>query len=440
MKKKWNVLWIIWAALMLNGISADAHKAKYYMYIPNKQDVPVGATFPTAWGFVFILKSDKHPDFAAAMNRYHPTAFEQAFPDAVTDWLRDVYQIECDSVYLESDELYFANEKKNKYSMPFDRMIKTRFKNIVPLVEKLGTPRIPEDPMEIEDFYSPLLNETNRWNNLEERHEEGKWTYIYKLEGDTLIDGRKYRTLYHTFDKDAKKWRKGGYLYEDIGRKKVWYRPAWGNRDGLLYHFDVAEKDTFYTMGSMFYSSEAPNTMNWNDDSTRHIVKKVDTVKINHKDHRRFTLESTLITPSGSYHPSFENVWIEGIGSTNGFLSLYVYLPGSPGQTLLAFYQDDKLVYQSPKYDKVFIWETVGNELIRNDTQVFVSPEGRTLHIGDEGASRSVAIYSMQGMEVFRQTVAPYITTLALPAIPVGIYIVTVRSEGKSISKKIVVK
>ena len=50
------------------------------MYIPNKQDIPVGATFPTAWGFVFILKSDKHPDFAAAMNRYHPTAFEQAFP------------------------------------------------------------------------------------------------------------------------------------------------------------------------------------------------------------------------------------------------------------------------------------------------------------------------------------------------------------------------
>ena len=37
MKKKWNILFI-WATLMLNGISADAHNAKYYMYIPNKQN------------------------------------------------------------------------------------------------------------------------------------------------------------------------------------------------------------------------------------------------------------------------------------------------------------------------------------------------------------------------------------------------------------------
>ena len=80
MKKKWNVLFI-WATLMLNGISADAHNAKYYMYIPNKQNIPVGVTVPTAFGFVFILKSDKHPDFAAAINRYYPTAFKQTFPD-----------------------------------------------------------------------------------------------------------------------------------------------------------------------------------------------------------------------------------------------------------------------------------------------------------------------------------------------------------------------
>lgn len=439
MKKKWNILFI-WATLMLNGISADAHNAKYYMYIPNKQNVPVGVTVPTALGFVFILKSDKHPDFATAINRYYPTAFEQAFPNAVTDWLRDVYQIECDSIYMESDGLYSDNQKKNKYSMPFDRMITSRFKKIVPLITKLGTPRIPEDPTEIEGFYFPLLNETNRWNNLKERHEEGKWTYIYQLEGDTLIDGRKYRKLYHTVDKQAKNWHKRGYLYEDIGQKKVWYRPAWGDRDRLLYNFDVAEKDTFYTMGRIFYSLETPNTVDWNYDSIRHIVKKVDTVKISHKDHRRITLESTLITPLGSYHRSFENVWIEGIGSTNGLFSLYLYLPGSPSEELLAFYQDDKLIYQSPKYDNVFIWETVGNKLIRNDTQVFVLPDGRTLHIGDEGTNRSVRVYSMHGTEVFRQTVAPYTTTLALPAIPSGVYIITVRSEGKSISQKIVVK
>ena len=97
-------------------------------------------------------------------------------------------------------------------------------------------------------------------------------------------------------------------MYEDIGQKKVWYRPAWGDRDGLLYNFDVAEKDIFYTMGRMFYSLETPNIVDWNYDFIRHIVKKVDTVKISHKDHRRITLESTLITPLGSYHRSFKNI------------------------------------------------------------------------------------------------------------------------------------
>ncbi len=288
--------------------------------------------------------------------------------------------------------------------------------------------------------YIPLSVGNKQWNKLEERPLEGKWTYIYKLEGDTIIDGRNYRTLYQTVDKQAKKWHKRGLLYEDIGQKKVWYRPVWGDRDVLLYNFNVAEKDTFYTMGKTFYSLETPHTMGWNQDSTRHIVKKVDTIQINHKDHRRITVESTHITSSGVYHTSFENVWIEGIGSINGLFSLHVYLPGSPGENLLAFYQDDKLVYKSPKHNNVFIWETVGNELIGDNTQVFLSPDGHTLHIGGDRRPRSVAIYSMWGAELFRQTVAPCITTLILPALPAGVCIVTVRSEGRHVIKKFIIK
>ena len=113
MKKKWNILFI-WATLMLNGISADAHNAKYYMYIPNKQNVPVGVTVPTALGFVFILKSDKHPDFATAINRYYPTAFEQAFPNAVTDWLRDSTKLNAiASIWKATDYTLTIRKKTN---------------------------------------------------------------------------------------------------------------------------------------------------------------------------------------------------------------------------------------------------------------------------------------------------------------------------------------
>ncbi len=432
-KRRANRLCVALAAMIFLSVSIYAHQAKYYMYIPDKRNVPIAVSVPTIWGFRLVLKSDNNPDFAQALNHYNVKEFKQFFPDALTDWLRDVYLIECDSTYREGGELLLNKDKNVKYAMPFDRMITLRFKHIVPLVVKLGIPRTPEDPMEIGDYYSPLLNKINRWNVLEERPEEGKWTYIYKLDGDTIIDGRKYRTLYCTVDKQAKKWRKRGYLYEDIFRKKVWFRPMEGHRDGLIYDFDVAEGDTVYTMSKFTPDYKEAH------DSIRHIVKKTDTLRINNKDYRRIIVESAYIGLSGISQYSFENEWVEGIGSMKGLLSLYVMLPGSFSETLLAFYQDDKLVYKSPKHNEVFIWETVGNEFIEDNTQIFVSPDGRMLHIGSVGTFCSVSVYSMQGTEVFRQTATPYTTTLALPQLPAGIYVATVRLGGKYIAKKIII-
>ena len=281
----------------------------------------------------------------------------------------------------------------------------------------------------------PLLAGNKQWNVLEERSEEGRWTYIYKLDGDTIINGRKYWILYHTVDKQAKKWRRQGYLYEDTAQKKVWFHFLQNNHDGLIYNFDVTEGDTVYTMSRFTADFKEKH------DSIRHIVKRTDTIRINDGDYRRIIVESTYIGMSGASHYSFENEWIEGIGSKKGLFSIYVMLPGSFNETLLAFYHDGKLVYKSPEYKDVFIWETVGNEPI-GDMQIFVSPDGRILHLGNAGFASpcTVVLYSIQGAVVFRQIIAPHTAVVGLPLLPQGVYVANIHSRTREISRKVVVK
>ena len=283
--------------------------------------------------------------------------------------------------------------------------------------------------------YIPLLAGNKQWNVLEERSEEGRWTYIYKLDGDTMINGRNYRILYHTVDKQARTWCKQGYLYEDTSRKKVWFCTLENNHNELIYDFDVTEGDTVYTMSRFTPDSKEKH------DSIRHMVKKTDTIRINDENYRRIIVESTYIGMSGANHYSFENEWIEGIGSKKGLISLYVMLPGSFNETLLAFYHEGKLVYKSPEHKDVFIWETVGNELV-GDTQIFVSPDGRTLHLGDAGfaSSCTVVLYSIQGTVVFRQIIAPHTAVVGLPLLPQGVYVINIYSRTREISRKFVVK
>ena len=285
--------------------------------------------------------------------------------------------------------------------------------------------------------YTPLLAGNKQWNVLEERSEEGRWTYIYKLDGDTIIiiNGRKYWILYHTVDKQAKRWRKQGYLYEDTAQKKIWFHSLQNNHDGLIYNFDVTEGDTVYTMSRFTADFKEKH------DSIRHIVKKTDTIRINDRDYRRIIVESTYIGMSGPSHYPFENEWIEGIGSKKGLLSIYVMLPGSFNETLLAFYHEGKLVYKSPEYKDVFIWETVGNEPI-GDMQIFVSPDGRILHLGNAGFASpcTVVLYSIQGAVVFRQIIAPHTAVVGLPLLPQGVYVVNIHSRTRELSRKVVVK
>ena len=122
-----------------------AQKARYYMHIPNKKDVPIATKSLKANDSKVILQS-ANEDLSNTINKYNVTKFEQAFPTAVTDWLREVYYIECDSIN--------ANAKTS-----LSEAISPQLKKSIPIIEEIvseavstgGSVYTPTDPKYISD-------------------------------------------------------------------------------------------------------------------------------------------------------------------------------------------------------------------------------------------------------------------------------------------------
>ena len=287
--------------------------------------------------------------------------------------------------------------------------------------------------------YIPLLSETKQWNVLYETAASQKTTHVFKMKGDTAIEGRNYSVLWYSVDEHVEDWRKLGFLHENTEERKVYYRPVWGDNDGLLYDFSVVEGDTVYTIGHSWYGPDKPVQEPWTVDSTINIVKKMDSIKLNDKYYKRITVESKPLTPDSEGF-IFENEWIEGMGNFKGVFSYNVLLSGTPNQMLLAYYQNEELIYQSPEHDSDFIWNTVNNDYIENH-KISVFLNGRNLHIsGLSGQPCLVSLYSINGTSLLQKTVGSSSLIIPLSDISSGIYIVNLNSGKKNISKKIVIK
>ncbi len=289
--------------------------------------------------------------------------------------------------------------------------------------------------------YIPLLSESKQWNVLYENASLQKTTHVFRMNGDTIVENRKYTILSYSVDEQVNNWSQLGYLYEDTKEKKVYYRPAWGDKDGLLYDFSVETGDTVYTIGNSWYGQDKPNGDYWMTDSIINIVKKVDSIKLSNEYYKRITVVSKPLMPE-SENFTLENEWIEGIGNLKGVFSFNVMLSGTPNQTLLAYYQNDELIYQSPEHDSDFIWITVGNEHVEDNQSVSVLLHGKDLHVIKRLDEQPylITLYSIHGMSLLQQKGNSSSTIVRLPNHLSGIYIVNISSGIRSVSKKIIIK
>jgi hypothetical protein len=286
--------------------------------------------------------------------------------------------------------------------------------------------------------YIPLLQEGNRWHVLFEKDADGgtgpffyRHTYIYKLAGDTVIDGKQYAAVQKSLDRDVSTWDTAGFIREDIAAGRVYYRalfPAhyiWNDSitpESVLYDFGISVGDTV--------------TAIW-PDSIWNKVESIDSIKINGKYHKRITVSSKYV-----YEPErdwlYQNEWIEGIGNPSGILRPGIPYVGDGITTLLAFVRNGETVYNPYDYDTDFIWWTAANEPVEAASPVKVFASGKTVHIiYMDAEDYAVDVFSIAGTHLLHRKCHTNEVAVSLPVVPAGVYVVRITSGTYSLSKKI---
>ena len=187
--------------------------------------------------------------------------------------------------------------------------------------------------------YHPIVEDGKQWNVLfsypwnppEPQH---KYTDIYKIEGDTLVDGLSYKVMYTTRNEDLTGWSVCGVIRETED-KQVLYRRDGASYDEILYDFSMEVGDTIIMSGSGFY----PDWM---------FVVETNEILIGGEPRKQIVLE---------YPWGDREVWIEGIGSLYGIIdSGALFLMGG-STNLLCHYEHGDLIWQNttPGYDECYM-------------------------------------------------------------------------------------
>ena len=191
------------------------------------------------------------------------------------------------------------------------------------------------------DNYHPVVEDGKQWNVLfsypwtppEPQH---KYTDIYKIEGDTLLDGVPYKMMYATRNENLTGWNLWGFIRETEDGQVFSRRPSTSDEQ-LLYDFSMEVGDTI-CMCDYGY-----------DECCMVVIEKGEII-VNGEPRQQIVLEY----PFGN---GVEEVWIEGIGSLFGIVdSGSLFLTGG-STNLLCYYEDGDLIWQNttPGYDECYM-------------------------------------------------------------------------------------
>ncbi len=190
--------------------------------------------------------------------------------------------------------------------------------------------------------YHPIVEDGKQWNVLfsypwsppEPQH---KYTDIYKIEGDTLVDGMSYKVMYTTRNENLTGWSVCGVIRETED-KQVLYRRDGSAYDEILYDFSMEVGDTIIMSGNGFY----PNWM---------FVIETNEILVNGEPRQQIVLE---------YPWGEQEIWIEGIGSLYGIIDSGSRFLDGGSTDLLCYYEDGDLIWQNttPGYNECYIVNT----------------------------------------------------------------------------------
>ncbi len=254
-----------------------------------------------------------------------------------------------------------------------------------------------------------LVNSEVSWTESDDNlHPQGE-IKRYKFAKDSVFFiNDYYRELLSSDDETGNNFKGLNRYFKEVNNRIYEYK---NESDVLLYDFNLNLFDTIKIPGgttSFEYMK---------------VIEVMDsTILLNGEKRRTFALAC----------PGFGEVipvWIEGIGSTLGFLSVYdCVFPVNT--TLQCFYKNDSLIYMNPDVNAC-----LESSIQQLQSQTFVvSPNPTNDQIEIQGTIQfdKINIISPSGMKISKNT---HESVIDISNLPVGIYILELVSQGKSLGK-----
>ena len=218
--------------------------------------------------------------------------------------------------------------------------------------------------------YHPIVEDGKQWNVLfsypwnppEPPH---RYTDIYKIEGDTLVDGVPYKVMYATRNEDLTGWNLWGFLRETEDGQVFSRRPSTSD-EHLLYDFSMEVGDTICMCDYGFY------------ECCMVVVEKGE-ILVNEEPRQQIVLEY----PFGNGE---QEVWIEGIGSLYGIIDSGSHFLVGGSTDLLCYYEDGDLIWQN-SYPSInscyFVYPSQHGDLVISPTTLTFESyyESQTIHL-----------------------------------------------------------
>ena len=274
-----------------------------------------------------------------------------------------------------------------------------------------------------QDYY-PLIQENNTWNVLSVAGFIFDTTYstiTYKLTGDTIINAKTYKKLYASEEEQAVNWSLWGFMREDTD-KKVWIRWHLDDVEFLAYDFSIDVGD------SVLVGIDNPEYLR---------VDSITEVVINQSQRKKFWLSAINL-------PTFYNeIWIEGIGSSKGICWSGSVLVVGGWYRLLCMHENETLIYSNPNYESCYLITEI-NEIENPSMKIFPNPATTqtSLQLPENTALSQIqlALYNSSGRLLYKTKPISHFHKIDVAHLPKGLHLVRVWNGEKWFMEKLVVR
>jgi hypothetical protein len=238
----------------------------------------------------------------------------------------------------------------------------------------------------------------------------------YKFSVDTIILGtNRYHELLYSQEKSGSTFENTNRFFREENNRIYEFQ---SNEDILMYNFNLNKNDTF-----LVHNLQVQNPY---PIITNQILDSITLLN----DERRKVLEMNCkgIEPELS-------TWIEGIGSTKGFLSVFNSCAFDVNTSLQCFYRNDTLLYMNPESSNC--WTVAAKDISLSSLIIVPNPTHGIFEIIGDIEFDNLTLFNSIGQKVFKTS---YTKSLNISNLPTGQYFIEISHKGYVLARQKVIK